>query len=135
MRGPPKNAHSRRAVPAQCVGRGSLTRACHWKQKAFAGTCGWRLLEQSATQLYSYFVFLWRVPIILTTNNWDCSGFSEADKNWLETNCVAVHIAHRVWKSAPTAPASAATSKRVWRSLQKQGDAEGRDWAAPMDED
>ncbi len=66
---------------------------------------------------------------------WDCSGFSEADKNWLETNCVAVHIAHRVWKSAPTAPASAATSKRVWRSPQKQGDAEGRDWAAPMDED
>ncbi len=93
------------------------------------------LLGQSATQLYSYFVFLWRVPIILTTNNWDCSGFSEADKNWLETNCVAVHIAHYVWKSAPTAPASAATSKRVWRSLQKRGDAEGRDWAAPMDED
>ncbi len=93
------------------------------------------LLGQSATQLYSYFVFLWRVPIILTTNNWDCSGFSEADKNWLETNCVAVHIAHRVWKSAPTAPASAATSKRVCRSPQKQGDAEGRDWAAPMDED
>ncbi len=60
------------------------------------------LLGQSATQLYSYFVFLWRVPIILTTNNWDCSGFSEADKNWLETNCVTTRRPPRAAHRPPT---------------------------------
>ena len=86
----------------------------------------WALLGQSATQLYSYFVFLWRVPLILTTNNWDYSEFSEADKNWLDTNCVAVYIGTRVWQSAATTP-EGTSGKRVWRSPEKQG--------SPMDED
>ena len=84
------------------------------------------LLGQSATQLYSYFVFLWRVPIILTTNNWDYSAFTEADKNWLDTNCVAVHIGTRVWHSAASTPVER-SGKRVWRSPEKHG--------SPMDED
>ena len=60
------------------------------------------ILGQSATQLYSYEVFLWRTPIMLTTNNWDYSTFSPADKDWLETNRIAVHIGSRVWRSGTT---------------------------------
>ena len=56
------------------------------------------ILGQSATQLYTYEVFLWRIPIMLTTNNWDYSAFSDADKDWLETNCVAAHIDTPVWE-------------------------------------
>ena len=85
------------------------------------------LLGQSATQLYSYFVFLWRTPIILTTNNLDYASFSVADKDWLDTNCVAVHVARRVWESAPTTP-SQEVAKRVWRSPT-------REVGSPMEED
>ena len=74
------------------------------------------LLGQSATQLFSYFVFLWRVPIIVTTNNWDLTTFKKHDQDWLTTNCVAVEIGTRVWTSAATTPISTETSKRVWRS-------------------
>lgn len=72
------------------------------------------ILGQSATQLYSYEVFLWRTPIILTTNNWELSAFSPADKNWLTTNCVDVHINSPVWQpdtlAASTTPAEHAPS-------------------------
>ena len=95
------------------------------------------LLGQSATQLYSYFVFLWKTPIILTTNNWDYSDFCDADRNWLDTNCVAVHIESRVWQSAPTTPErrDSGTCKRVWRSPAKRSDAGGSDIGSPMDQD
>lgn len=54
-------------------------------------------LGQSATQLFAYEVFLWRTPIMLTTNNWKYDDFTEADKNWIDTNCVAVHIQEKVF--------------------------------------
>ena len=34
-------------------------------------------LGQSSTQLFSYEVFLWRVPIMLTTNNWRLDELTE----------------------------------------------------------
>ena len=55
------------------------------------------ILGQSATQLYTYEVFLWKVSLILTTNNWEYSEFTESEKNWIETNCVAVYIGKPVW--------------------------------------
>ena len=54
-------------------------------------------LGQSATQLFSYEVFLWRTPIMMTTNNWEYEDFNESDKNWIRTNCVAVHVAEKVF--------------------------------------
>ena len=88
------------------------------------------ILGQSSTQLFTYEVFLWRTPIILTTNNWDISAMSRADRNWIETNCVAVHIENRVWVSGGqasetgTPPASEVGSERqrVWHSPQSQHD-------------
>ena len=78
------------------------------------------LLVQSATQLFSDFVFLWWVPIILTTSNWDYCTMKEHEKDWLETSCVAFHIGSRVWESAsspdgiPSTPTGG--SKRKWHS-------------------
>ena len=44
------------------------------------------ILGQSATQLFSYAIFLWRVPIILTTNNWDLSSLQEHEMEWTLSN-------------------------------------------------
>ena len=75
------------------------------------------ILGQSATQLYTYEVFLWKIPLMLTTNNWEYSAFTESDKNWLETNCVAVHIDSPVWVTdapdeAPAADTAVKPPKR-----------------------
>jgi hypothetical protein len=56
------------------------------------------ILGQSATQLYTYDVFVWRTPLMVTTNNWQYDDFSEADKNWIQENCVVVHVPGPVWE-------------------------------------
>ena len=58
------------------------------------------ILGQSATQLFTYEVFLWRVPIILTTNNWNYTSFCEADKDWIRANCVEELVDTPVWQAA-----------------------------------
>ncbi len=57
------------------------------------------ILGQSATQMFTYEVFLWRVPIILTTNNWDLSGLTDAELDWVRSNCVAVYVASTVYEN------------------------------------
>ena len=64
------------------------------------------ILGQSATQMYTYEVFLWRTPIMLTTKNWDLTGFSEAALDWIHTNSVVVHLADKVYEAPTPAPAS-----------------------------
>ena len=59
------------------------------------------ILGQSATQLYTYEVFLHRTPLMLTTNFWEYADFNAADQNWIEANCVAVCIDTPVWEEAP----------------------------------
>ena len=49
-------------------------------------------LGQSPTQLFSYEVFLWRVPIMLTTNNWCLDALTEEEREWVHSNCVAMCI-------------------------------------------
>ena len=56
-------------------------------------------LGQSATQLFAYEVFLGRTPIMLTTNNWKYDDYTDSDKNWLDANCVAVHIQEKVFET------------------------------------
>ena len=72
------------------------------------------ILGQSATQLYTYEVFLWRVPIMITTNNWNYSDFSHADRDWIRSNCVEVCIDSPVWETTenPIPGAPVATSPR-----------------------
>ena len=46
-------------------------------------------------------------PLMLTTNLWEYDDFSSADKDWIEANCVAVHISAPVWEAAPSGSSGA----------------------------
>ena len=70
------------------------------------------ILGQSATQLYTYEVFLWRTPIILTTNNWDLSTLTVAENEWIASNCVAVYIGEPVYAAARPSPSGRSPSRR-----------------------
>ena len=59
-------------------------------------------LGQSPTQQFAYDVLLWRTPIIVTTNHWDYTNLCNADVDWLEANCVNVHVDEPVWLSDAT---------------------------------
>jgi hypothetical protein len=84
------------------------------------------ILGQSSTQLFTYELFLWRTPLMITTNNFDYSAFSAADKDWLESNCVAVYVGQPVWEGAPqqrpsaTTPAAEPRVKRPVSALTPQ---------------
>ena len=90
------------------------------------------ILGQSATQLYTYEVFLWRTPIMITTNNWDLAAFSDSDKNWIEENVVAVHVAEPVWErgEAPQLPSPSNRPKRPATLLTPQASPEHKREAA-----
>ena len=45
---------------------------------------------------------------MITTNNFDYSAFSAADKDWLESTCVAVYVGEPVWEGAAQRPSSVA---------------------------
>ena len=65
------------------------------------------ILGQSPTQTFTYEVFMWRVPIILTTNNWQLEKLTDEDREWLSANCVAVHVTEPVFEARkPTPPAA-----------------------------
>ena len=57
-------------------------------------------LGQSSTQLFSYEVFLWRVPIMLTTNNWCLDELTEDQREWVASNCIAIHVGEPVFEEA-----------------------------------
>ena len=59
------------------------------------------ILGQSATQKFTYEVMLWKTPLMVTTNNWDFSDMSSSDVEWLNSNCVAVHIDEPVYQTTP----------------------------------
>ena len=44
---------------------------------------------------------------MLTTNNWEYGSFSVADRDWIEANCVAVHINAPVWETLASESAGA----------------------------
>ena len=72
------------------------------------------ILGQSSTQLFTYDVFLCLTPLMLTTNNYDCSKFSASDINRIETNAVAVCINEPVFEPVPAHPVFiAAAGRRV----------------------
>ena len=59
-------------------------------------------LGQSATQLYTYEVFLWRVPIMLTTNNWCLDELTDDQREWVDSNCVAIYVGEPVYEERRT---------------------------------
>ena len=55
------------------------------------------LLGQSPTQFYAYGVSLWRVPLVLTCNNWQTEHLAPLDKDWVRQNCVVRSVTAPVW--------------------------------------
>ena len=82
------------------------------------------LLGQSSTQMFTYEVFLWRTPMILTTNNWDLSGLAADELEWVAANCVAVHVPTPVFASTRTVPVLPKPLSQA-RSLRKRQRAAG----------
>ena len=89
------------------------------------------ILGQSPTQLFTYEAWLWRTPIMLTTNNWVYGELPAADRNWIETNCVAVYIGEPVWQTPATqsaAPSQVAPPPSP--ALSGRSDVSGRVWTS-----
>lgn len=84
-------------------------------------------LGQSATQLYSYDVFLWRLPIIITTNNWNLHDLEPIDREWIESNCIPVYVGEPVWAQESEAPAASQDS-----SIQKSTSSSQHKRVAPL---
>ena len=57
------------------------------------------ILGQSATQLYTYEVFLWRTPIIISTDNWCLDDLTDEEREWVGANCVVVHVPDKVFEA------------------------------------
>ncbi|CAK0800003.1 unnamed protein product [Prorocentrum cordatum] len=70
------------------------------------------ILGQSATQLHTHEVFLWRTPITITTNNWDLSTLTVAEIDWIASNCVSVYIGKPVCAAAKAPPCDRSPSQR-----------------------
>ena len=83
------------------------------------------LLGQSATQMFTYEVFLWRTPMVLTTNNWDLSGLAADELEWVAANCVAVRVDTPVFAPAHTAPALPKPLPKARPSHKRQRAASG----------
>ena len=74
---------------------------------------GGAILGQSATQLYTYEVFLWRAPIILATNNWRLYSLPADQREWIEASCVAIFVAEPAFEPRRRhAPELAMAAKR-----------------------
>ena len=86
------------------------------------------ILGQSPTQKFSYEIWLWRTPLMLTTNNWTYDDYSVADKNWIQTNAVEVFVGEPVWEARVAAPAPA-TPPRSSPAPTVSSGASRRRWA------
>ena len=54
-------------------------------------------LGNTPSQQFIYNAFLWRTPLIITTNNFDLSSLQIADREWVESNSISIHISEPVW--------------------------------------
>ena len=79
------------------------------------------ILGQSATQMYTYEVFLRRIPIAVTTKNWDYSHLSGADQDWIRQNCVEVLIDTLVWQQPGSAPSPESPARQPQHSSDVPG--------------
>ena len=54
----------------------------------------------SATNMYSYEIFVWRRKLVLASNNWTSSltTLSTADKDWVQANSIVLHITQPMWR-------------------------------------
>jgi hypothetical protein len=55
-------------------------------------------LGQSPTQTLVYDAWLWRLPVVVTTNKWSYENLDALDVDWLEKNCEVREITEEVWE-------------------------------------
>jgi hypothetical protein len=55
-------------------------------------------LGQSPTQTLTYSVWLWQVPMMITTNDWNTGDMDPHDADWLQENCVVHTVTAPVWR-------------------------------------
>ena len=58
-------------------------------------------LGKSPTGGWEYEVWLWRTPLICTTNHWPDPTLCPADVDWTSKQVVAVEVDSPVWEAAP----------------------------------
>ena len=54
----------------------------------------------SATNTYSYDIFVWKKGFLLASNNWDTSlsQLSEPDQEWIKANSVVLRVTEPMWQ-------------------------------------
>ena len=63
-------------------------------------------------------------PVSLATNSWHYGGISAADTNYIEENCIAVHVGAPVWEQL----GHTARPKRPVTLLTPQASPEHKRW-------
>lgn len=76
-------------------------------------------LGDSPTQQYVYEVFLWKIPIIITTNNWSLEKLPPQDREWVIANSVAIYVGEPVWQESVAAQAAPTTHARCEVALKR----------------
>ena len=70
------------------------------QRKVFQAQSAKVQLGCSATNMYSYDVFVWRKKFVLASNNWDTSlsQLSEPDQEWIKANSVVLRVTEPMWQ-------------------------------------
>ena len=60
------------------------------------------VLGTSPTMLHAYVVNSYRTMIIITTNTWATGllGMPKHDVEWLQMNCVYIHVVEPLWETS-----------------------------------
>ena len=69
------------------------------QRKLFQAQSALVQLGCSATNCYSYDVFLWRTRLVLASNNWHSSvaALSDADQAWIHANAIVLDVQEALW--------------------------------------
>ena len=85
-----------RAIVLDDVGSADFVVA---NKKVLQAHVDWATLGKSPTQTLTYSVWLWRVPMVITTNNWNAASMAAHDTDWLRENCVVHVVTSPVWET------------------------------------
>ena len=70
------------------------------QRKVFQSQSAGVQLGCSATNMYSYEVYVWRKKLVLASNNWDSSlsQLSAPDQDWIRANSIVLRVTEPMWQ-------------------------------------
>ena len=70
------------------------------QRKVFQAQSAKVQLGCSATNMYSYDIFIWRKKLVLASNNWDMgmAHLEQADQDWLKANSFVLRVVEPMWE-------------------------------------